>query len=185
MALVGQSGAGKSTVIELISRFYDVQEGEVLIGWEKCKRTGLRYHSEKCRYCVSKDLPDPGQRFGKHPHGGSSASLEEVRGGRERGTDRRLYHVPAGWLRHQGGQLRLPLLRRRKAAHRHRPGHPEKCPDPDFGRGHQCLRPGKIRWKLDKAIQNLCKGKTVIVVAHRLSALKMCERVAVVEKSHN
>lgn len=32
MALVGRSGAGKSTVIELISRFYDVQEGEVLIG---------------------------------------------------------------------------------------------------------------------------------------------------------
>ena len=32
-----------------------------------------------------------------------------------------------------------------------------------------------------KAIQNLCKGKTVIVVAHRLSALKMCNRVAVVE----
>ena len=31
MALVGRSGAGKSTVIELISRFYDVQEGEVLI----------------------------------------------------------------------------------------------------------------------------------------------------------
>ena len=33
----------------------------------------------------------------------------------------------------------------------------------------------------NKAIQNLCKGKTVIVVAHRLSALKMCNRVAVVE----
>ena len=31
------------------------------------------------------------------------------------------------------------------------------------------------------SIQNLCKGKTVIVVAHRLSALKMCNRVAVVE----
>ena len=35
--------------------------------------------------------------------------------------------------------------------------------------------------EIDKAIQNLCKGKTVIVVAHRLSALKMCNRVAVVE----
>ena len=30
----------------------------------------------------------------------------------------------------------------------------------------------KIRWRLIKAIQNLCKGKTVIVVAHRLSALE-------------
>ena len=35
--------------------------------------------------------------------------------------------------------------------------------------------------EIDKAIENLCEGKTVIVVAHRLSALKMCDRVAVVE----
>ena len=31
------------------------------------------------------------------------------------------------------------------------------------------------------AIQNLCKGKKVIIVAHRLSALKICDRIAVVE----
>ena len=37
MALVGRSGAGKSTVIELVSRFYDVQEGEVLIGGKNVK----------------------------------------------------------------------------------------------------------------------------------------------------
>lgn len=36
--------------------------------------------------------------------------------------------------------------------------------------------------EIDKAIENLCKGKTVIIVAHRLSALKMCDMVAIVEK---
>ncbi len=59
MALVGQSGAGKSTVIELISRFYDVQEGEVLIGGKNVKELDLRYHSEKCSHRISKDIPDP------------------------------------------------------------------------------------------------------------------------------
>lgn len=31
VALVGQSGSGKSTMVDLIPRYYDVQEGEVLI----------------------------------------------------------------------------------------------------------------------------------------------------------
>lgn len=35
--------------------------------------------------------------------------------------------------------------------------------------------------EIDKAISNLCKGKTVLIVAHRLGAIKMCDKVAVVE----
>lgn len=38
IAVVGASGAGKSTVAALIARFYDVDKGEVLIGGKNVKR---------------------------------------------------------------------------------------------------------------------------------------------------
>ena len=41
MALVGQSGGGKSTLVDLIPRYYDVQEGEVLIDGINVKDLGI------------------------------------------------------------------------------------------------------------------------------------------------
>lgn len=42
VALVGQSGGGKSTLVDLIPRYYDVQEGEVLIDGVNVKDMGIR-----------------------------------------------------------------------------------------------------------------------------------------------
>ena len=41
IALVGQSGGGKSTLVDLIPRYYDVQEGEVLIDGVNVKDLGI------------------------------------------------------------------------------------------------------------------------------------------------
>ena len=41
VALVGQSGSGKSTMVDLIPRYYDVQEGEVLIDGINVKDLGV------------------------------------------------------------------------------------------------------------------------------------------------
>ena len=41
IALVGQSGSGKSTMVDLIPRYYDVQEGEILIDGVNVKDTTL------------------------------------------------------------------------------------------------------------------------------------------------
>lgn len=41
IALVGQSGGGKSTLVDLIPRFYDVQEGEILIDGINIRDVGI------------------------------------------------------------------------------------------------------------------------------------------------
>ena len=41
VAIVGQSGGGKSTLVDLIPRYYDVQEGEVLIDGVNVKDMGI------------------------------------------------------------------------------------------------------------------------------------------------
>ena len=41
IAIVGQSGSGKSTMVDLIPRYYDVQEGEVLIDGSNVKDLGI------------------------------------------------------------------------------------------------------------------------------------------------
>jgi len=42
IAIVGQSGSGKSTMVDLIPRYYDVQEGEVLIDGINVKDLGIQ-----------------------------------------------------------------------------------------------------------------------------------------------
>ena len=111
---------------------------------------------------------------------GSSASLEEVRAAaKEAQIDDFIMSLPDGYdtkvgsfgSRFSGGEKQRIAIAR--AILKNAPililDEATSASDPEN------------QMEIDKAIQNLCKGKTVIVVAHRLSALKLCDRVAVVE----
>ena len=179
MALVGQSGAGKSTVIELISRFYDVQEGEVLIGGKNVKELDYDTILKNVAIVFQKTFLTRDSVL-ENIRMGSNATLEEVRAAaKEAQIDDFIMSLPDGYdtkvgsfgSRFSGGEKQRIAIAR--AILKNAPililDEATSASDPEN------------QMEIDKAIQNLCKGKTVIGVAHHLSALKMCERVAVVE----
>ena len=179
MALVGRSGAGKSTVIELISRFYDVQEGEVLIGGKNVKDINYETLLQNVAIVFQKTFLTRDSVF-ENIRMGSNATLEEVRvAAKEAQIDDFIMSLPNGYdtkvgsfgSRFSGGEKQRIAIARAIL---------KNAPILILDEATSAADP-ENQVEIDKAIENLCKGKTVIIVAHRLSALKMCNRIAVVE----
>ena len=179
IALVGQSGAGKSTVIELISRFYDVNEGEVLIGGKNVKELDYEAILKNVAIVFQKTFLT-GDSVLENIRMGSNASLAEVRAAaKEARIDEFIMSLPEGYdtkvgsfsARFSGGEKQRIAIARAIL---------KNAPIPILDEATSASDP-ENRMEIDSAIKNLCKGKTVIIVAHRLSALKMCDRIAVVE----
>lgn len=179
MALVGRSGAGKSTVIELISRFYDVQEGEVLIGGKNVKDIGYETLLQNVAIVFQKTFLTRDSVL-ENIRMGSGATLEQVRAAaKEAQIDAFIMTLPDGYntkvggfgSRFSGGEKQRIAIARAIL---------KNAPILILDEATSAADP-ENQVEIDKAIENLCRGKTVIIVAHRLSALKMCDRVAVVE----
>lgn len=179
MALVGRSGAGKSTVIELISRFYDVQAGEVLIGGKNVRDIHYETLLKNVAVVFQKTFLTRDSVL-ENIRMGCDASLEQVRAAaKEAQIDDFIMSLPEGYntkvgsfgSRFSGGEKQRIAIARAIL---------KNAPILILDEATSAADP-ENQLEIDKAIENLCKGKTVIVVAHRLSALKTCDRVAVVE----
>lgn len=179
VGLVGRSGAGKSTIVELISRFYDVQQGEVLIGGKNVKDINYETLLQNIAIVFQKTFLTRDSVL-ENIRMGSNATLEQVRAAaKEAQIDDFIMSLPDGYdtkvgsfgSRFSGGEKQRIAIAR--AILKNAPililDEATSASDPEN------------QLEIDKAIENLCKGKTVIIVAHRLSVLKMCDRVAVVE----
>lgn len=179
VAVVGASGAGKSTIIELVSRFYDVGDGEILIGGKNVKEIDYTKLLDNISIVFQKTFLTR-ESVLENIRMGSKASLEEVRAAaKEAQIDDFIMSLPDGYdtkvgsfgSRFSGGERQRIAIARAIL---------KNAPILILDEATSAADP-ENQVEIDKAIENLCKGKTVIVVAHRLGAIKMCDKVAVVE----
>ncbi|WDA20816.1 multidrug efflux ABC transporter subunit EfrA [Enterococcus faecalis] len=78
VAFIGSTGSGKSTLIQLIPRFYDVSEGEILIDGVNLKEYKLSALRNKIGYIPQKALLFTGTIADNLRYGKEDATLEEM-----------------------------------------------------------------------------------------------------------
>lgn len=179
IAVVGASGAGKSTVAALIARFYDVDRGEVLIGGKNVKSIQYEALFEHISLVFQKTFLTQDSVF-DNIRMGMNASLEQVReAARGAQIDDFIMSLPNGYdtkvgsygSRFSGGEKQRIAIARAIL---------KNAPILILDEATSAADP-ENQMEIDKAIRNLCIGKTVIIIAHRLSVVGMCNKVAVVE----
>ena len=112
LALVGETGAGKSTFAKLVSRFYDPQRGRVLVDGHDLRDLKAQCLRSQLGIVPAGGVPVLGQRAREHRLRAPGRERRGDRGGRRGDRRRRLHRAPA---------RRLSTPRSASAASRSRP----------------------------------------------------------------
>ena len=131
IALVGLTGAGKTTLVSLIPRFYDATAGRVLIDGVDVRQYRVRSLREKIAIVLQDPVLFAGTIADNLRYGRLDATDEEIEAGGARRARARVHLAAAEGLRHGDRRgRRRPVGRRAPAAER-RARDPEERADPD------------------------------------------------------
>jgi ATP-binding cassette subfamily B protein len=181
LALVGPSGAGKSTVFALLMRFYDPAAGVVRIDGVDV----VRADPEQVRRRIALVPQDPAifaasVRFNV-AYGRPDASTQQIREACAAAfADEFIEHLPQGYetelgergVRLSGGQRQRLAIARAILSDR---------PVLLLDEATSALDSESERM-VQVALERLMRGRTTIIIAHRLATVRSVDRIAVVDR---
>jgi ATP-binding cassette subfamily B protein len=180
VALVGETGAGKSTFAKLVARFYDPQHGQVLVDGHD-----LRELSSKALRSQLGIVPQEGFLFSgtvrdNIAFGCPEASDDEIRAAAEAvGADAFIARLRDGYETEIGergvslsaGQRQLVAFARALLAE-------PRILILDEATSNVDVRTEQV---IERGLERLLLGRTAIVIAHRLSTIRRAGRIVVLE----
>ncbi|HSH22620.1 MAG TPA: ABC transporter ATP-binding protein [Acidimicrobiales bacterium] len=180
VALVGRTGAGKSSVARLLTRFYDVDSGAVLVDGVDVRAVTLASLRSAVGVVVDEPFLFSDTIFANIAYGRPEASLDEVRrAASAAGADDFVTALSQGYDTVVGerGYTLSGGQRQRLAIAR------TLLPDPavlvldDATNAVDAEREEEIH----DALRTLVVGRTTLVIAHRLSTIALADRVVLLE----
>ena len=181
IGLVGHSGSGKSTLVNLICRFYDVSEGQVLIDGVDVRSVPVA----EFRQHIGLVLQEPFLFFGtiadNIAYGKPQATRQEIiAAARAAHAHEFILRLPHGYdsLVGERGQGLSGGERQRISIAR------ALLIDPRILILDEATSAvdTETEKEIQKALDNLVKGRTTIAIAHRLSTLRKADRLVVMDR---
>ncbi|MCR5331174.1 MAG: ABC transporter ATP-binding protein/permease [Lachnospiraceae bacterium] len=181
IALVGPTGAGKTTIVNLISRFYDVQEGSVKLDGKDLREISLGSLRSRLGVMTQDNFLFTGTIRENIRYGRLDATDEEIEAAAkavnahdfimklEKGYDTELSERGAGL---SAGQRQLIAFARTMVS------------DPKILILDEATSSIDTHTEIlvQKGIEKLLAGRTSFVIAHRLSTISNADRIFVVDR---
>jgi ABC-type multidrug transport system fused ATPase/permease subunit len=183
VAIVGSTGSGKTTLVNLLGRFYEHQSGQILIGDIPIQEIELNTLRKNIAIVLQDVFLFSDSIFNNITLGDPSISLEQViSAAKEVGAHDFISALPNQYehqIGERGGTLStgqrqlLSFIR----AYVYQPSLlilDEATSSVD----------SESEFLIQRATEKLTKGRTSIVIAHRLSTIRGADRIIVMEKGH-
>ena len=181
VALVGPTGAGKSTIVNLISRFYNVNEGRVLIDDQDISKVTLHSLRSQMGIMLQDSFIFSGTIEDNIRYGKLDATEEEIRqASKTVCADAFISKMPNGYqteVKERGsllsqGQKQLISFARTLLS------------DPAILVLDEAT--SSIDVQTEKALQQglnaMLEGRTSFIIAHRLSTIKNCDKIMYIDQ---
>ena len=181
LALVGPSGAGKSTLFDLLLRFYDPQQGQILLEGQPI----TQLDPQDLRRCFALVSQTPALFFGTIEdnirYGNAAASDEQVEAAaRIAHAHDFILQMPEGYKTHLGdGGLGLSGGQRQRLAIAR--ALLVDAPILLLDEATSALD-AQSEHLIQQALPSLMQGRTTLVIAHRLATVQNADRIAVMDQ---